>query len=288
MGNEVVSLDNQKNMLKQKLYDAKEKREKLNKVTNELKVSKNNLIKKINKFQKEGLQYKEKRDDINRNVAHAKKRRKEFNDEYETIKERIDELRKQYFPSGPSLEQLKKTRHDLEFRQMTHQLKKREEEEIIDQLGDINKQIREREQVLKENSELNDLVKKASDLKTKSDREHQKVREFAEKAQKNHQDMLECYSKTYQLKKELKIVERDYIVNRLNADKAHREFVDYIKQIRNLEDEIKGIKDKAKKIKIEKEKTVLTQQADDIYERFKRGEKLSTEDLLLLQKAGLI
>ena len=29
-------------------------------------------------------------------------------------------------------------------------------------------------------------------------------------------------------------------------------------------------------------------QADDIFEKFKRGEKLSTEDLMILQKAGLL
>jgi uncharacterized coiled-coil DUF342 family protein len=41
-------------------------------------------------------------------------------------------------------------------------------------------------------------------------------------------------------------------------------------------------------VEIKKEKDDLTKKADDIYEKFKRGEKLSTEDLLLLQKAGLI
>ena len=29
-------------------------------------------------------------------------------------------------------------------------------------------------------------------------------------------------------------------------------------------------------------------QANEIFERFKRGEKLSTEDLMILQKAGLL
>jgi uncharacterized coiled-coil DUF342 family protein len=38
----------------------------------------------------------------------------------------------------------------------------------------------------------------------------------------------------------------------------------------------------------EKEKDAIMRKADEIYQRFKKGEKLSTEDLLLLQKAGLI
>jgi uncharacterized coiled-coil DUF342 family protein len=32
----------------------------------------------------------------------------------------------------------------------------------------------------------------------------------------------------------------------------------------------------------------MHKEASDIFERFKKGEKLSTEDLMTLQKAGLI
>ena len=41
-------------------------------------------------------------------------------------------------------------------------------------------------------------------------------------------------------------------------------------------------------MEIQKEKDVIMKKADEIYQKFKKGEKLSTEDLLLLQKAGLI
>jgi uncharacterized coiled-coil DUF342 family protein len=34
--------------------------------------------------------------------------------------------------------------------------------------------------------------------------------------------------------------------------------------------------------------TIAQKEATEIFERFKRGEKLSTEDLMALQKAGLI
>ena len=32
----------------------------------------------------------------------------------------------------------------------------------------------------------------------------------------------------------------------------------------------------------------IRKEAEDIFERFKKGEKLSTEDLMILQKAGLL
>ncbi len=36
------------------------------------------------------------------------------------------------------------------------------------------------------------------------------------------------------------------------------------------------------------ETTIAQKEANEIFEKFKRGEKLSTEDLMALQKAGLI
>jgi uncharacterized coiled-coil DUF342 family protein len=288
MGTDIEGLENQKASLRQKLYEAKDRRESLNRTTNELKNVKNNLLDQINEHRKQALMHKEQRDEINQNVAIAKKRRSELNEEYDQVKKVLEEQRKQYFPTGPSLEQLKKQRDELEFKQMTHQLRKRDEEDLIDQLAQLNRQIKQREAVLEENEELNELVQKAADLKLKGDKEHQRVRELAEKAQQHHTAMLDYFAKANEVRKELKRVERDYIINRLNADKAHREFIEYIKAIREIEETVNNLRDQVKRVEIKKEKDDLTKKADDIYEKFKRGEKLSTEDLLLLQKAGLI
>lgn len=285
---DIVTLDKNKTELKRKLYEAKETREQLNKITNELKQAKNNLIEKINQYRKEGLMHKERRDETNLNVARAKKHRRELNEEYEQLKIKLEDERKNYFPEGPSLDFLKIKRDELEFKQMTQQLRKREEEELIEQLAGVSREIKQREAILNGNAELMGLVKKTQELKTKSDKEHHKVQELAEKAQQEHLEMLKNFAHANELKKELKKVEREYILNRLNADKSHRDFISYIKQIRDIEEAIKGIIDTEKRIEIEKEKSALTQMADDIYEKFKKGEKLSTEDLLLLQKAGLI
>ena len=218
---DITELEEHKNELKGKLYDAKRNREKLNKLTNELKQTKSSLLDRINKYRKDGSLHRERRDEINRNVARAKKHRSELNEEYEKIKQQIDELRKTYFPNGLPLDVLKQRRDTLEFKQMTHQLSKREEAEIIEQLSSINKEIKEREDKLKNNAELMQLIKKEHSLKQKGDKEHHKVTEYADKAQKEHFEMLECFKNASELQKELRKVEKDYILNRLDADKAH-------------------------------------------------------------------
>jgi len=285
---DIISLENQKRELKERLHKAKEERDRLNKITGELKNKKMSLLDEIHRYRKEGGVHRQKRDEINRNVARAKKKREELNTEYEKIKNQLRELKKKYLPEGPSIDVLIKKRDALEFRQMTQQLSKREEEELIEELAKLNRKIKEIEKIMESNEELRELVKKEREIKIKSDKEHIKVQELADRAQKEHLEMLECFRKAGKLQKELRKIEKEYIINKLNADKAHRDFIECIKKIREIEDRIREIKEKEKNVEIQKEKDIIMRKADEIYQKFKKGEKLSTEDLLLLQKAGLI
>jgi len=285
---DIIALENQRKELREQLHKAKEERDKLNQITSDLRKKKMSILDEIHRYRKEGSMHRERRDEINKNVARAKKMREKLNTEYEKLRNELKELKKKYLPEGPSLESLRKKRDDLEFRQMTQQLSKREEEKLIEELAKLNKEIKEREKILESNEELRELIKKEEELKIKSDKEHQKVQELADRAQKEHIEMMECFKKASRLQKELKKIEKEYIMNKLNADKAHRDFISYIKKIREIEERIREIREKEKKFEIQKEKDVIMKKADEIYQKFKKGEKLSTEDLLLLQKAGLI
>ena len=75
---------------------------------------------------------------------------------------------------------------------------------------------------------------------------------------------------------------------KIRADVVHREFIDYVDKIHDFEREVSTARDKKFKKRKTVEVTIAQKEADEIFEKFKRGEKLSTEDLMALQKAGLI
>ena len=62
----------------------------------------------------------------------------------------------------------------------------------------------------------------------------------------------------------------------------------YIKQVHDYDKIIYSLKQKRRRFKKVKDEKIAKQQAEDIYERFKKGEKLDTEDLMYLQKAGYL
>jgi uncharacterized coiled-coil DUF342 family protein len=283
-----VELEEKKKELKKKLEDAKNSRDILNKKLSELRRKKEELKEELMKKKKEASMHKKMRNEINEEVAVAKKRREELNKEYEKIRNKLEETEKRCFTDGILIENLYKKREALEFKQMTRQLKRREEEEIIEKLASINKEIRERENILKNNQEFKKYLELEIKIKEESDKEHEKVRELAARAQQEHEKMLECLNKAREILKEIKKIEEEYIITKINADKSHNEFVMHLNSIKEIERLMEGKKEGEKKKKIDKEKDALMKKAEELYDKFRKGEKLSTEDLLLLQRAGLI
>ncbi len=284
----IVELQEKKKELKKNLEEAKNLRDILNKKLGELrnknKVLKDELIKK----KKEASIHKKMRDEINKEVAKAKKRREELNKQYLEARDKLAELQKKFFSDGLSLDALYKKRDALEFKQMTRALKREEEEKLIEKLASVNKEIIERENILKNNQEFKKYLELEKELKDKSDEEHERVRELAARAQAEHEKMLERLHEAREILNEIKKIEEEYIITKINADKSHNEFARYLNSIKEIERMIEGKKEGEKGRKIDKEKDVLMKKAEELYDKFKKGEKLSTEDLLLLQKVGLI
>ena len=78
------------------------------------------------------------------------------------------------------------------------------------------------------------------------------------------------------------------VMTKIEADNVHREFIESVDKIHDLERKISADHELKRKKKKEVEDSKAEKEASDIFEKFKRGEKLSTEDLMALQKAGLI
>ncbi|MBC7081510.1 MAG: hypothetical protein H5T44_04640 [Thermoplasmatales archaeon] len=284
----IAELEDRKKELKKKMEEAKNLRDILNKKLSELRKKNNELKDELKRKKKEASLHKKMRDEINKEVAMAKKRREELNKQYGEIRDKLGELQKKFFSDGVSLDVLYKKRDALEFKQMTRALKRKEEEELIEKLASINKEIMERENALRNNQEFKKYLEMEKELKEESDKEHERVRELAGRAQAEHEKMLQCLSEAREILNEIKKIEEEYIITKINADKAHNEFLNYLNSIKGIEKMIEGKEEKEKGKKIEKEKDVLIKKAEELYDKFKKGEKLSTEDLLLLQRVGLI
>jgi uncharacterized coiled-coil DUF342 family protein len=83
-------------------------------------------------------------------------------------------------------------------------------------------------------------------------------------------------------------IQENIVITKIEADKVHKDFIDHVNQIHELEKTIASTEKKKEKKKKMEDVSAAQKEADEVFERFKRGEKLSTEDLMILQKAGLL
>ena len=187
-----------------------------------------------------------------------------------------------------AIKKLKKQLQDLEFQQMTSVLTKDKEKAIIDLMQGIVKQIDEREKNMDQSSEVRDAITALREARDNAEEHHRAVSDFAEKAQVEHDAMIALYEQADKLRKEADMAQEKFIESKLLADEEHRKHIEQIKQLHDFDKVVSGMKQKQKKARKKKEDTASRKEAEDIFDKFKSGEKLSTEDLMALQKSGYI
>ena len=125
-------------------------------------------------------------------------------------------------------------------------------------------------------------------LKQQAEKQHEHVESLASRAQQEHEQMITLITKLDNLIKRVNEVQENIVNTKIKADDVHREFITHVDKIHELERSLTSEWDQQFKRKRKSEESSFQKEANDIFERFKRGEKLSTEDLMALQKAGLI
>ncbi len=285
----IKELENKRNNLNKMAEDHRRKRDKYNSNTKLCAENRTSLNERARTCLRDATDHKKQRDDINNDVQDAKKEREVLNNEYNKMAEKVNKVKRTKLPNkGVPLNKLKQEMKRLEFRQMTSVLSADKERELVDSVGQIQEQIKKREEELEMNKDIRDAIQEAMKAKDKAELVHKRVSELAELAQTEHDLMVKLYEEANKCRKEADDAQDKFIGNKEIADKEHNNHIFYIRQVHEYDKILNGIKRKYRRAKREKSETLAKQQAEDIYERFKNGEKLSTEDLMCLQKAGYL
>jgi uncharacterized coiled-coil DUF342 family protein len=216
--------------------------------------------------------------------------------EREKWRRKLDELdkklmiikRKKLPKGGSSLRKLRKDLKNLEFKQMTSVLSVEKERKLVEVLSNLKAKISAIEKVLENDDEVAKITKELNFAKEQYRKYKKLVEQYAVDAQKSHDAMIDAYRKGEALKREADTAQENFIAAKLAADDAHRKHIKAVQQVHDYDKLIATLKQKQLEAKRLKEKDMTRKQAEAIFERFKQGEKLSTEDLMTLQKAGYL
>jgi uncharacterized coiled-coil DUF342 family protein len=205
------------------------------------------------------------------------------------VKKQIESLeRNRSLTTGTDLNALRKQLRTLENEQMTQPMSPQKEKKVIEIISDIHTKVKKEEDLLNKDPKLKKALEEEKIIKQKAEKQHDQVEKLAARAQEEHENMINLIKQLDNLVKKVNKIHETIVLTKIEADEVHRDFIEHVDKIHEIERNIAGVQENKRKTKKAAEVTTAQKEADEIFERFKKGEKLSTEDFMALQKAGLI
>ncbi len=269
--------------------DHKTKRNEFNAQASQFARERNTLNNQTREFVDEAQKHKELRDQFNKEVQELKEKRNEFNEKANVIFNEIESFKKDHGSTkNRGIKELHKQIEHLEFRQQTEVFTTEKERELIEKIKLLKEQLRDQEAEIEQNKEIREKIAEAKEYRRQASEIHERVTVLAEDAQKHHDLMVECYRKADASREQADAAHKQFVEAQEAADNEHKLFISTQKELRDYDKVIGGIRKKTKKVKNTKEQKEVRKEAEQIFSQFKAGEKLTTEDLLLLQRSKLL
>jgi len=266
------------------------RRDELNDKTREWVEKRDSLNAQVRALVDEATQHRIARDELNAQVKAAKEERDKYNRRVNELQEQLNELKRRKLPRGAiPLGKLQQELKRLEFRQMTSVLSVDKERALIDEIQRFQGEVKKLEKALEENEDVRKMKEELKTARDLAEDAHKRVSELAEKAQEEHDKMTALYEQSDNLRREADRAQEEFIKTKMLADEEHRKHIEHIRQVHDYDKIIHGIWMKSRGVAEEvAEEVDAKREAEQIFERFKKGEKLSTDDILTLQKSGYL
>jgi uncharacterized coiled-coil DUF342 family protein len=267
----------------------KTRRNELNAQASKFAADRNTLNNRTREHVEEAKKHKEERDKINIEVQELKEKRNDLNNQANVLFEDVEAFKKQHGTvKARGIKELQKQIEYLDFKQQTEVFTVDQERELIDKIKQMKESVREQEAELEQNKEVKTKLTQAKDFRKTASDLHAKVTELAELAQNHHDQMVDLYRKADLSRAEADEMHKKFVEAQEAADAEHRYFIQCQKELRDYDKVISGLRKKTKKAKITKEQKAVRKEAERIFKQFRDGEKLTTDDILLLQRSKLI
>jgi uncharacterized coiled-coil DUF342 family protein len=232
----------------------------------------------------EAQEHRRLRDHLNEGVREAKAAREIANRKADQMAERVAELKRSRSAraTGPPVWRLRKELKELEFRHMTSTLTRDAELRLVGEMQRLEKEIKAQDDSLRKDPEVENAIKEADMARAEAELRHKEVETLAEQAQSEHEAMVHLFEEVDKLRREADEVQAKLIEVKTASDEEHKAAMAAIEEVRDLDKLLYAAKTKSGIAVAPLEPP----KEEDLLSRFKKGGKISTEDLLAMQKTG--
>ena len=273
----------------------RKQRDEYHDLAREWKAKRDSLNAQVRDLVAHATESREKRDEYNNLVRESKALRDEWNEKVSDFKVKMAELRPERADKEKprqSLEDMRRHLRRLEIQQQTATLTKDAEEAIVRQISEMAKAIDERaseeESSLEQNTEFKKIHTEFKEAKAKAETHHAEMTEYADKAQSEHENMISFYDQADRIRKEADAAQSKHVEYRNLGDKEHKKHIEIVGALQETDKEAASLRNRKTSVRRRKAEAENKKEAKEIFERFKNGEKLSTDDLMALQRSGYL
>jgi uncharacterized coiled-coil DUF342 family protein len=261
-------------------------RDKLNGEARQLADRRSAILDELHAKSAEAQDFRHHRDELNEQVREAKRLREEWNRKLQETSDRVIELKRTRAPRAGAVPvwRLRKELKELEFRHMTSALTADQEKRLVAEMQRLELAIRDQDEQYRKDPEIDGAIKAANDARVQAETHHTAVGQLAEEAQHAHELMVTLYMNVDELRRQADEVQAKLIEVKGNADEEHRAHIAAIEEVRDIEKMLYAARGGRGPTSVGGE--LEPPREDDFLARLKKGEKVSTEDLLSLQKSG--
>jgi phosphoserine phosphatase len=269
----------------QRADEFRARRDRLNAEARTRAEERSRLLDELHAKSAEAQDFRRQRDELNDRVREEKRLREEWNRRLQETTDHVAELKRNRAPRPGAVPvwRLRKELKELEFRHMTTALTPDAEKRLIEEMKRLEAAIRDQDEQLRSDPEVDAAVRAMNEARVEAEKHHAAVGQFADDAQKSHEAMVSLYESVDELRRQADDVQAKLIEVKAAADEAHRQHIAAIEEVRDIEKMLYAARGGRVPVPLSEAEPP---REEDFLARLKKGEKVSTEDLLELQKTG--
>ena len=293
----LVSLEELENLSRNELKDLRKdyhkkaevlrvKRDELNLKSQSHASERNDLNVKSKEYMDSVHLYRDRRNGLNVEVGEVRDERREVSNEVNKLKDTFLGLKRKRFSGRnlPPVSKLRKQIQELEIKQMTTPLTTDKERALVDEIGSLQSKIKEHDTLIETDTEVLEARDKFRDSERLRRELGKKMQKSRQEAQAAHHTMKDSLRSNRQTRRRADAAQRLFVKAKEKADEVHNEYIEYLRGMQEI-DRMTASHGKTGSFADQKASAAS---AEDLFAKFLAGEKLSTEQLMIIQKAGML
>ena len=230
--------------------------------------------------------YRDRRNGLNVEVGQIRDERNEVTEKVNSLKDNFLSLKRKRFSGQnlPPIARLRKQIQELEIKQMTTPLTTDKERALVEEISSLQNKIKQHDELIETDTEVldaRDTFREAENKRRELSKSMQKSRQEAQTAHHSMKDSLRLNRST---RRKADDAQRAFVKAKEKADIVHNEYIGYLRGMQEI-DRMTASQGKSGSVADQKASAAS---AEDLFAKFLAGEKLSTEQLMIIQKAGML